>query len=179
MINFNKKKFIFKLALVVLIMLPANLLASDTIKLGVAGAHSGDLASYGIPSLRAAKLIVNEINSKGGILGKKVEILAEDDVCKPELASNTATKLISLGVNIVMGHICSGATRAALGIYKDANLITMTPSATNPALTQSGEYPNFYRTIAPDDAQARLQVDFALNVLKLKKIIESLSLTPL
>jgi len=73
-------------------------------------------------------------------------------------------------VNVVLGHICSGATKAALGIYKDSNIIAMSPSATNPALTQSGDYPNFYRTIASDDAQARLEVDFALDVLKLKKI---------
>jgi branched-chain amino acid transport system substrate-binding protein len=46
----------------------------------------------------------------------------------------------------------------------------MSPSATNPALTQSGDYPNFYRTIASDDAQARLEVDYALDVLKFKKI---------
>jgi branched-chain amino acid transport system substrate-binding protein len=46
----------------------------------------------------------------------------------------------------------------------------MSPSATNPALTQSGDYPNFYRTIASDDAQAKLEVDFAINVLKVKKI---------
>ena len=46
----------------------------------------------------------------------------------------------------------------------------MSPSATNPGLTQSGDYPNFYRTIASDDAQAKLEVDFALDVLKLKKI---------
>ncbi|MFP4389430.1 MAG: branched-chain amino acid ABC transporter substrate-binding protein [Desulfococcaceae bacterium] len=46
----------------------------------------------------------------------------------------------------------------------------VSPSATNPALTQSGEYPNFFRTIASDDAQARLQVDFALEKLGLKKL---------
>jgi hypothetical protein len=57
-----------------------------------------------------------------------------------------------------------------LGIYKDSNIPVMSPSATNPALTQSGDYPNFFRTIASDDAQARLEVDFALDVLKLKKI---------
>ncbi|MBU0994646.1 MAG: branched-chain amino acid ABC transporter substrate-binding protein [Proteobacteria bacterium] len=141
-----------------------------TIKLGVAGAHSGDLASYGIPSVNAAKLVVKEINANGGVLGKQVELLVEDDACKPEIATNTATKLVSQGVNVVMGHICSGATKAALGIYKDSNIICMSPSATNPALTQSGDYPNFYRTIASDDAQAKLDVDFALNVLKLNKI---------
>jgi branched-chain amino acid transport system substrate-binding protein len=99
-----------------------------------------------------------------------VELLVEDDVCKPEVATNTATKLVSEGAHVVLGHICSGATKAALGIYKDSGIIAMSPSATNPALTQSGDYPNFFRTIASDDAQARLEVDFALDVLKLKKI---------
>ena len=145
-------------------------LAADVIKLGVAGAHSGDLASYGLPSVKAAELVVNEINAKGGVLGKKVVLFIEDDACKPELGSNVATKLISEGVDVVMGHICSGSTKAALAIYKDANIICMSPSATNPPLTQSGDYPNFYRTIASDDVQAKLEVDYALDVLKVKKI---------
>jgi branched-chain amino acid transport system substrate-binding protein len=145
-------------------------MAADTIKLGVAGPHSGDLASYGIPTIKAAELVVKDINAKGGVLGKQVELLVEDDVCKPEVATNTATKMISEGVHVVLGHICSGATKAALGIYKDSSIPVMSPSATNPALTQSGDYPNFFRTIASDDAQARLEVDFALDVLKLKKI---------
>ncbi len=145
-------------------------IAADTIKLGVAGAHSGDLASYGIPSVKAAELVVKDINAKGGVLGREVVLLVEDDVCKPEVATNTATKLLSQGVHVVMGHICSGATKAALAIYKAENIICMSPSATNPPLTQSGEYPTFYRTIASDDAQARLEVDYAINVLKAKKI---------
>ena len=144
--------------------------AADTIKLGVAGPHSGDLASYGIPTVKAAELVVKDINAKGGVLGKQVELLVEDDVCKPEVATNTATKLVSEKVDVVLGHICSGATKAALGIYKDAKIVVMSPSATNPALTQSGDYPNFFRTIASDDAQAKLEVDFALNKLKVNKI---------
>ena len=144
--------------------------SAEPIKLGVAGAHSGDLASYGIPTIRAAKLAVEAINAKGGVLGRKVVVITEDDACKPEMATNTATKMVSQGVDIVLGHICSGATKAAMGIYKASNIIAMSPSATNPALTQSGDYPNFYRTIASDDAQAKLDVDFALDTLKLKKI---------
>lgn len=144
--------------------------AAETLKIGVAGAHSGDLASYGLPTVKAAELVVQELNSKGGVLGKKVELLTEDDVCKPEIATNTATKLISQKVDAVIGHICSGATKAALGIYKDANLVVISPSATNPDLTQSSSYPNFFRTIASDDAQARQEVDFAVKVLKVHKI---------
>jgi len=144
--------------------------ADDTIKLGVAGAHSGDLASYGLPTVNAAKLVVADVNARGGINGKQVELLVEDDVCKPEVATNTATKLVSSGVHVVLGHICSGATKAALPIYKNAGVIVMSPSATNPELTQSGDYPNFFRTIASDDAQAKTQVDFALDNRNLKKI---------
>ena len=143
---------------------------SDTIKLGVAGAHSGDLASYGLPTVKAAELVVNEINAKGGILGRQVELLIEDDVCKPEIATNTATKVLSQGADAVIGHICSGATKAALSIYTKAKVVVISPSATNPDLTQSGNYPYFFRTIASDDAQARAEVNFAIDTLGAKKI---------
>jgi branched-chain amino acid transport system substrate-binding protein len=156
---------------VALIVLGAGLVfAGETIKIGVAGPHSGDLASYGLPSINAAKLVIDKYNAKGGILGKKIEIVKEDDQCKPELATNVATKLVSDGVAGVIGHICSGATKAALTIYKDAKIVAISPASTNPPLTQSGMYPNFFRTIAPDDAQAKLDVDFVLNYLKAKKV---------
>ncbi len=149
-------------------ILPAG--AAETIKIGIPGAHTGDLASYGLPTVKAAQLVVKDVNAKGGILGKKVELIIEDESCKPELATNAATKLVSIKVDAVIGHICSGATKAALGTYKDAKIITISPSATSPELTQSGQYPNFFRTIAPDDAQAKLNVNFTLNVLKMRKI---------
>lgn len=141
-----------------------------TIKIGVAGAHSGDLASYGLPSVNAAKLVVEQVNAKGGIRGKMLELVIVDDQCKPELATSAASKLVSEGVVAVLGHICSGATKSALGIYVDSNVVTISPSATNPPLTQSGEYPNFFRSIAPDDAQATLAVSFIKDKLKLKSI---------
>jgi branched-chain amino acid transport system substrate-binding protein len=140
------------------------------IKIAVVGPHSGDLASYGIPTIHAAELVVERRNALCGINGRKIELVVEDDVCKPEIATSSATKVTGEGVNAVLGHICSGATKAALGIYKDSNIVAMSPSATNPALTQSGDYPNFFRTIASDDAQARLEVEFALGVLKVSKI---------
>lgn len=160
------------MALLVTLISPLPVLAdeNETIKLGIAGAHSGDLASYGLPTVNAVRLVVQEINAKGGVNGKKVELLIEDDACKPEIATNTATKLVSQKVDAVLGHICSGATKAALPIYQAAGIILISPSATNPELTQSGQYPYFFRTIASDDMQARAEVDFAINILGLKKI---------
>ena len=165
-----KRFAVLTLAVVVAVAMAVPAIAADTIKMGVAGPHSGDLASYGIPTVRAAELVVKDINAKGGVLGKQVELLIEDDVCKPEVATNTATKLVSDGAVVVLGHVCSGATKAALGIYNDAKIIVMSPSATNPGLTQSGDYPNFYRTIASDDLQAALGVNFTVDTLGAKKV---------
>ena len=144
--------------------------SADTIKLGVAGPHSGDLAPYGIPTMRAAQLVVKDVNANGGILGKQVELLIQDEQCDPNIATNVATRLVTDGAHVVLGHICSGATRAALGIYREAKIPVMSPSATNPPLTQSGEYPNFFRTIASDDMQAKLAVDYAVDTLGIKKV---------
>lgn len=165
------KRFSTLLAILVAVAgLVSPAMAADTIKLGVAGPHSGDLAPYGIPAMKAAQLVVKKVNANGGVLGKQVELLIQDDQCKPEIATNTATKLVTQGANVVLGHICSGATKAALGIYNDAKIPVMSPSATNPDLTQSGDYPNFFRTIASDDMQAKLAVDFAIEKLGAKKV---------
>ncbi len=142
----------------------------EKIILGVAGAHSGDLASYGLPTVNAAKLVVEKYNAKGGVNGMLIEVVPQDDQCKPEQATSAATKLVSDKATVVLGHICSGATKAALPIYKEAKLVCMSPSATNPPLTQSGENPNFFRTIASDDLQAKIAVDFATGKLGLKKL---------
>ena len=153
-----------------LTLLTSTAFGADTVKIGVAGAHTGDLASYGLPTVNAAKLVAKDVNAKGGIDGKQIELLIQDEECKPEKATNAATKLISDGAVVVLGHICSGATKAALPIYTEAKIVTISPSATNPELTQSGQYPTFFRTIASDDAQAKLGVDFAIGKLAAKKI---------
>ncbi|MRR18109.1 MAG: branched-chain amino acid ABC transporter substrate-binding protein, partial [Deltaproteobacteria bacterium] len=129
----------------------------------------GDLVSYGIPTIHAAELVAKKVNAQGGIAGKKLVLLIEDEACKPELATNAATKLVSAKVNAVIGHICSGATKAALRTYKDAGIIVISPSVTSPELTLSGQYPNFHRTIGPDNVQARLVADFVLKTLRLTK----------
>ena len=144
--------------------------AADTIKIGVAGAHSGDLASYGVPSLNAAEIVAEKVNKAGGINGKMIELVKGDDQCKPELATNVATKLLSDHVAAVMGHICSGATKASLALYNEAHIISMSPSATTPGLTAGGSNPMFLRTIAKDDSQALVTSNFMLKELKVKKV---------
>lgn len=137
------------------------------IKIGVAGAHSGDLASYGLPTVKAAELVVANVNAAGGLLGRQIELVIEDDECGADIAANTATKLVSDGVIAVIGHICSGATATALPIYEESGILAISPSATNPDLA---EFPNFFRTIATDAIQAQTQVDFAVNELGVERV---------
>ncbi len=166
-------KSIFKVltvAVLFLIGMTGPGVASDTIKLGVGGVISGDLAPYGISSLRGVEVAVEDFNAKGGILGKQIELLVGDDVCKPEVAVNMATKLVSDGAQMIVGHVCSGATIAANKIYKDANLLIVSPASTNDDLTLKGEHPNFFRTISYDGAQATLMTDFVKNQLKVTTV---------
>ncbi len=173
----TQRRFVMKkLFIVLVILLTSGMLFAggemdrEVIKIAVVGPHSGDLASYGIPTVRAAELVAADYNAKGGLLGKQIELVIEDDVCTPEVAANSAAKVIGEGVVAVIGHICSGATRSALGIYDEAGIPAISPSATSPPLTQSGDYPNFFRTIAPDDAQAATDAEFIANNLGLKTV---------
>ncbi len=150
--------------------LSANISFADTIKIGVAGAHTGDLTSYGMPTLNAAKLVAEKVNAAGGILGKQIEIVAQDDQCKPEMGTLAASKLISDEVAGVVGHICSGAAKASLPLYTEAKMVAISPSATSPELTTADNAPYFFRTIARDDQQGTLGAKFAVEKLGAKKI---------
>ncbi|MCP4751841.1 MAG: branched-chain amino acid ABC transporter substrate-binding protein [Proteobacteria bacterium] len=140
------------------------------IKIGVVGPYSGNLAPLGIPPRNAVILAAEKINAAGGIRGRKVEIIAEDDVCKPEQAIDVASRLVDEGVVAVVGHICSGATIAAMSVYRDNDIPVVSPSATAPILTLSGKNSLFFRTIPHDAAQAVLQIQFILENLKAKKV---------
>ncbi|MDO5483286.1 MAG: branched-chain amino acid ABC transporter substrate-binding protein [Desulfovibrionaceae bacterium] len=144
--------------------------AADTIKIGVQGAHSGDLASYGVPSLNAVKLVIEQTNAKGGVLGRKVELVSQDDQCKPEMATNPATTPSTDQSSVVIGPICTGPTTASLPIFQQANLVVVSPTATAPGLTEGGKNPLFFRTVAHDNAQAQLTSDFMVKKLKVKKV---------
>jgi len=148
----------------------SSLQAAETIKIGVAGPLSGDLAPYGIPPKNAVVLAAEQMNKQGGLLGKQVEIVAVDDACKPEMATNGANKLVASHVVAVIGHVCSGATKAAMPIYQAASLPVISPSATSPELTLSGKYPLFFRTIPHDATQAMVQAQFIQTVLKAKTV---------
>lgn len=169
---FRSKHIVLALALALSALFAAQgLAAQGVIKIGVAGAHSGNLAGYGVGTLHAARIIAEKVNAAGGIAGgRTIEIVAQDEQCKPELASNVASKIIAEDIKVVIGHICTGATRAALPLYTEAGVLSISPSSTAPNLTASGENPLFFRTIAADDDQARIAVRALEDVIGAKKV---------
>ncbi len=169
-INTSLRKMIMAFFALSLLSTSSVVFAADTYKIGVGGAHTGEIAPYGIPSLKAVELAADEINANGGILGKPVEIVSADAQCKPELAQNAATSLLSEEVIGVIGMICSGTTKAALPIFTHAEVILISPAATTPDLTLSGDNPYFLRTIGHDFIQGELAAEFIGKHLQAKKV---------
>lgn len=161
---------------IVLLLLPilflplTNAGAAEPIVIGVAGAHSGDLAPYGTATREVVEMLAADLNAKGGVLGRPVKLVVLDDQCKPEIAANVAAGMIAQGAKAVIGHVCSGSTKAALPIYKEAKIVVISSASTVPALTRSGDYPNFFRTIARDDLQGEIAAAFVTSKLAARKI---------
>ena len=105
---------------------------ADSIKIPLAAPFTGPLASFGEGMKNGALLKAEEINVQGGINGRKVEVILEDELCDPKEAAMVATKLAAdLNIFIVVGHLCSSASLAALPFYKEAKLPAISPASTN------------------------------------------------
>ena len=128
------------------------------IRVGVVGAHTGGLEEFGIPTLRAANLIADAANDDGGVLGRRVEIVAVDDQCDRTRGEAAAQEAVDAGVVAVVGHTCSGATGQALSVYAQSGIPVISPSATRPTLTTDGA-PFFFRTIVPDFEDTKTMID--------------------
>ena len=154
----------------VFMVVASTAMAADTIKLGVAGAHSGDLASYGIPTVNAAELVVEDINAKGGFSARRSNCWWKTMSASRKWPPTPPPSWFPKVWTWCSGTSAPAPPRRRWGSTKTPRSWSCPRRPPIPALTQSGDYPNFFRTIASDDAQARLEVDFALDILGLKKI---------
>jgi branched-chain amino acid transport system substrate-binding protein len=103
---------------------------SGPILLGMDIPLSGSSAAIGPYMKNGAQMAIDEINAKGGVLGRKLQLRAEDDACDPKTATAAANKLVAAGVTVSVGGYCSGATLPTLPIF-DRNKIPMLIPAAN------------------------------------------------
>ena len=154
-------------------VLTGTVMAQDmVVKIGHVGPVSGAQAHYGKDNENGARMAVEELNAKGVTIGGKkvkLELVAEDDAADPKQGTAAAQKLCDAKVAGVVGHLNSGTTIPASAVYNQCGLPMVTPSATNPKLTQQG-FKNVFRLLANDNALGAGLALHAANNLKLKKV---------
>src|ERR1700754_1294899 len=143
--------------------------ASAQIKMGVAGPITGPNAAFGAQLTQGVQQAAEDINKAGGILGQKIEVEPGDDVSDPKQGVSVANKFVGDGVKFVVGHFNSGVTIPASDVYSENGMLFITPSATNPKITDRKLWDAF-RTCGRDDQQGMLWAELARDKLKDKKI---------
>ena len=154
-------------------VLTGTVMAQDmVVKIGHVGPMSGAQAHYGKDNENGARMAIEDLNAKGVTIGgKKVkfELVAEDDAADPKQGTSAAQKLCDAKVAGVAGHLNSGTTIPASAVYNQCGIPHVTPSATNPKLTQQG-FKTTFRLLANDNALGAGLALHAANNLKLKKM---------
>ncbi len=142
---------------------------ANVIRIGAAGPMTGDQSKMGVDLRNGAELAVMEWNEKGGVLGKKIELLAGDDQADPKQAVSVANKFINQKAVAVVGHWNSSCSIPASKFYNDANVVMISPATTNPQLTQQG-FTRVFRVCGTDDQQGRIAADFVLTKIRPKRV---------
>jgi branched-chain amino acid transport system substrate-binding protein len=143
--------------------------ANAQIKMGVAGPVTGPNAAFGAQLVQGTTQAVEDINKAGGILGQQITLESGDDVSDPKQGVSVANKFVGDGVKFVVGHFNSGVTIPASDVYSENGILMITPSATNPKVTDRKLWDAF-RTCGRDDQQGMLWAELARDKLKDKKI---------
>src|SRR5271170_1082572 len=143
--------------------------AHAQVKLAVAGPVTGANAAFGAQLTQGVQQAVEDINKAGGILGQKIQVEVGDDVSDPKQGVSVANKFVGDGVKFVIGHFNSGVTMPASDVYAENGILFITPSATNPKITDRKLWDAF-RTCGRDDQQGMVWAELARDKLKGKKI---------
>jgi branched-chain amino acid transport system substrate-binding protein len=140
------------------IALTAGAATAADLKVAVVGPITGQYAAFGEQMKRGAEMAVQDINAKGGALGRKLSISVGDDACDPKQAVNVANQMANNGVSFIDGHYCSGSSIPASAVYAENGILQISPASTNPALTDDAAkkgWNNVFRVCGRDDAQGR------------------------
>lgn len=135
---------------------------SSEILVGEYASLTGGTATFGTSTHNGIQLAIDEANAAGGVKGKKLKLITEDDTSKPDVARNVVTKLIDLDkVVAVLGEVASTRSMAAAPVCQQNKIPMISPSSTNPDVTKKGDY--IFRVCFTDDFQAAVAAKFAFD----------------
>ena len=139
----------------------------DKVRIGVFMSTTGTTANFGISSVNGIKMAADEINKAGGINGKQVELLIQDDRSDASEAATIVTKFVTQDqVHAVIGEVASSRSIAAAPIAQNAKIPMLTPSSTNPEVTKKGDF--IFRSCFIDPYQGAAIAQFAAKTLGAK-----------
>ncbi len=143
--------------------------AGDTIKIGEFASLTGKEATFGISSHEGTQLAIEKINAAGGVLGKQLELLTEDTQSKSGEPATVVNKLIARdGVVGILGEVASSRSLEAAPICQQNKIPMVSPSSTNPKVTETGDY--IFRVCFIDPFQGTVMANFATKTLNAKKV---------
>src|SRR5688572_8635724 len=139
----------------------------DKVRVGVFMSLTGSTANFGISSVNGIKMAADEINAAGGINGKQVELLVQDDRSDASEAATIVTKFVTQDqVHAILGEVASSRSIAAAPIAQNAKIPMLTPSSTNPEVTKKGNF--IFRSCFIDPVQGAAIAQFAAKTLNAK-----------
>jgi branched-chain amino acid transport system substrate-binding protein len=140
------------------------------INVGITGPFSGPYADPGSAIRNAGQLAIDDINAAGGISGRKLQALPEDDACDAQTGVQAAQKLLNQSIVAIVGGYCSGASIPESDtLHRNGDLPFITAASSNPKFTEQG-YDNVFRMVSRDDQEAPADVSFMHDFLKANKI---------
>ncbi len=146
--------------------------SGGTLKIAVIAPMSGDVATFGQSTKEGAELAIKEWNAKGGVLGKKIEMVVADGRCDPQEARNAANKVITQDkVKFIMGEVCSSASIPISEVAAANKVLQLSSTSTNPKVTvdDSGKTkPYSFRACFIDPFQGTVMANFASKTLNAK-----------
>jgi branched-chain amino acid transport system substrate-binding protein len=141
---------------------------AQDIRIGFHVPQTGFAAADGKSALHGAELAVEQINAKGGVLGRKLALVVYDDQAKADQAQPIANRLLGDGVKIVISGSYSAPTRAAAGIFQQAKIPYISSYAIHPDITRAGDY--VFRTSFMGEVQGRAGAKLVGEVLNKKRV---------
>jgi len=139
------------------------------IRIACAGPMTGSNAAAGDQMKIGATQAVEDLNARGGVLGRQVALEIADDACDPRQAVSVANQLAGRRTVFVAGHYCSGSSIPASKVYAEEGVLQMSPASTNPRFTDEGSWATF-RVCGRDDQQGAIAGAYMAKTFKGKKI---------
>ena len=142
---------------------------TSPILIGFSGQLTGKTSDIGVFGRNGAMLAIEKINETGGINGRPLKLIAEDDGNTPDGALKADKILIDAGVVAIIGHMTSSQTMAALPFINKNGMVLISPTTSTPELTNKNDL--FFRTMVENPIQSKVLADYARSALDFNTIV--------